>query len=207
MEKSEPKHSIITRISAFDRRWICKINLKTYNPVVDIFFKVFSHVGSFIFWLGLAGVLYLFDEYTLSFWVYATCLNGGVIVLPIKYIFRRDRPFIDKEVKCTIIKRDRFVFDKRTSFPSGHCAYYCSCSIVLLFTLGYWWLYLVLIPFAILVGYTRINLGAHFPSDVIFGFIIGVIIAITTILLFHVYLPFFSALSEILTYIWHIFFP
>jgi undecaprenyl-diphosphatase len=204
---SDMQISIINKIDEFDKIWACKINSKRYNSIIEVFFKVFSHVGSFVTWLSVAGVLYLFDLYLLSFWLYAACINGGIITVPLKYIIRRRRPFISKTIGCHIVLRDRFVISKRTSFPSGHSVYYCTCSLVLLSVLGYWWLYIIFIPFGILVGYTRVNLGAHYPSDVIFGFIIGIIVMIMTLLVFSLYLPFFWRVSDYLKYVWHLFFP
>ena len=199
--------SIINRIDNFDKKWTCIINDQKFHTVIMVSFKIFSHVGSFVFWLGLAGLLYILDIYELSFWIYASCLNGGLITLPIKLLIKRDRPFISKNIGCKIIKKDIFILNKHTSFPSGHSVYYCSCSLILLMTLGYWWIYVLIIPFAFLVGYTRINLGAHFPFDVIIGFILGILIAILTWFLFPIYLPHFWHISDIIKYYWHIFFP
>lgn len=199
--------SIIKKIDDFDKVWSCKINAKKFNSFIDLFFKVFSHVGSFVTWLSVAGVLYLFDLYELSFWLYAACINGGIITVPLKYIIRRKRPFISKTIGCNIVLRDRFIISKRTSFPSGHSVYYSACSLVLLSVLGYWWLYIILIPFAVLVAYTRVNLGAHYPFDVISGFIIGAVVMMLTLIVFPIYLPFFWRVSDYLKYVWHLFFP
>lgn len=38
----------------------------------------------------------------------------------------------------------------------------------------YWW---VMIPWAILIGYSRIYLGVHFPSQVLFGWVLGGILS------------------------------
>lgn len=199
--------SFIRKIDAFDKRWSCRINSRSFSSFIDIFFKVFSHIGSFVVWLGVAGVLYIIDFYELSFWLYATSINGGFLTVIIKYLVRRDRPFIAKGINCKINLKDRFVISRHTSFPSGHSVYYSSCSFILFVVVGEWWLYMILIPFAFLVAYTRIYLGAHYPSDVIFGFVLGVIICIFTCILFPYYLPFFWRASDFVQDFWHVFFP
>lgn len=198
---------LIKKINNFDIKWVCKINHQEFNPILDLLFKIFTHVGSFVAWISIAFILYVFDLFEPSFWLYATCINGGIIALPIKLIIRRDRPFIAKKIKCKINLKDKFIISKHTSFPSGHSVYYSSCTIILLVIFGYWWLYFILIPFAFIVAFTRVNLGAHYPSDVIFGYIIGFFISLITICIFPFYLPIFWEISDKLRYFWNLTFP
>ena len=58
------------------------------------------------------------------------------------------------------------------SFPSGHAANNMAVAVVLiLFFPRLGWLYL---PIALLIGYSRIYTGSHWPLDVIAGMILGV---------------------------------
>jgi len=199
---------MIKRINEFDKQWVCKINQRKFHLSIEYSFRILSHIGSFVFWLTIAFILYLLDIYDLSFWIYATCINGGIITLPIKLLIHRDRPFIANNVGCKIQLKDRFIISKHTSFPSGHSVYYSSCTIIVLLILESWWLIFLIIPLALIVGYSRINLGAHYPSDVIFGFIIGsTIVVLLTIILFPIYLPFFQYTSNLFKLFWHYFFP
>ena len=61
------------------------------------------------------------------------------------------------------------------SFPSGHTAGAFSffCFLALLLPAKYKWLGLVLFVLAMLVGYSRVYLGAHFVEDVYFGSFAG----------------------------------
>ncbi len=59
----------------------------------------------------------------------------------------------------------------KKSFPSNHASN--TMAFALAFTFIFSWAAWILIPFSLLVGYSRIYCGAHYPLDVIAGWIIG----------------------------------
>ena len=101
------------------------------------------------------------------FWL----ISGIVIELGIKRIFARLRPF----AKTNITKLWRLQVKKPTgySFPSGHgfhTGFMITLAIILHLPL---WPVVVLI--ALLVAISRVALGFHYFSDVITGFILGIL--------------------------------
>lgn len=62
--------------------------------------------------------------------------------------------------------------DSLYAFPSGHSVY-TAAVVVCLWPLGPWRFRLLLLGLAAAVGWSRVALGAHFPADVLAGFLLG----------------------------------
>lgn len=137
-----------------------------HGPVLDSFFRGITSLGSaityvlvlpFFFWcvdtsLGAhAGILFLSTSYV---------ANG------LKDVFRQPRPFqIDPSVK--LANADGY------GLPSFHAM---EATIMWgMFALWYKkkWFWAVAIFAIVLIGFSRIYLGVHFPTDVLAGYVIG----------------------------------
>jgi undecaprenyl-diphosphatase len=59
------------------------------------------------------------------------------------------------------------------SFPSGHAANNMAVATVLILFFG--WRGALYLPFALLIGYARLYTGAHWPIDVLGGFLLGLL--------------------------------
>lgn len=100
----------------------------------------------------------------------------------LKLIFRRDRPDTDYAKKILFSKH---------SFPSGHSAvglvtWYSlplvlsSINVPMIFVLGL----TILAPFVIfMIGISRVYLGAHYLTDVLAGWLLGIVCMISFILI------------------------
>ena len=69
----------------------------------------------------------------------------------------------------------------KKSFPSNHASN--TMSFALAFSFIFLWTTWILIPLSLLVGYSRIYCGAHFPLDVVAGWMHG---AVWTLILFNI---------------------
>lgn len=136
---------------------------------------IFGHSGDSWFWL--AGLLLL------------TCLGGetwrplavamiigilltAVLVLIIKFTVRRQRP--EGEWGQIYRRTDPH------SFPSGHAARALMLALVAL-GIGPAWLGWVLLIWAPLVGLARVATGLHYVSDVLAGWMLGIVMGMTTL--------------------------
>ena len=96
---------------------------------------------------------------------------------PMKQFFARRRPFHDV--------RDHVVVGRRTldtSFPSGHTASSFAAATSLAFAFPVYTP--LLLAAASGVGFSRVYLGHHYPSDVASGVLVGVTVGIAASLLY-----------------------
>lgn len=93
----------------------------------------------------------------------------------LKNLVARIRPYeLVSKVQCLIEKQNDY------SFPSGHTGSAFAAAMVMFFKLpkkySIW-----CVIFAFIIGFSRLYLGVHYPSDVIMGAVIGTIIAIIVV--------------------------
>jgi undecaprenyl-diphosphatase len=86
----------------------------------------------------------------------------------LKVAVRRDRPFVTYP---DITKRTNV---GSLSFPSGHTTVAFACATALTLSTKQWQVAVPAYAYAGLVGYSRMRLGVHYPSDVLGGMIIGI---------------------------------
>ena len=130
-------------------------------------------------WLILGVVLFCFKKTRAAgaMLVVAVVITFFFNELAVKNAVNRERP-------CTIDTTIPLAVEKPTSFsfPSGHTASCFAAAGVLMFThkkIG-----IPLILFAVIMGLSRMYLFVHFPTDVIAGAVMGLLMAWVTVLIF-----------------------
>lgn len=91
-------------------------------------------------------------------------LSHGIVQL-IKRTVVRHRPALLCNRAALVPEPDRF------SFPSGHAT--ASMAVALAYSWVFPWWAPLLLSVALLVGFSRVRLGVHYPSDVLMGQIIA----------------------------------
>ena len=85
----------------------------------------------------------------------------------LKYTFNRPRPYV------TYTDIEKISVGGSPSFPSGHTSDAFSNATSLSLAFPKWYIIAPSYAYATAVGYSRMHLGVHYPSDVIVGAVIG----------------------------------
>jgi membrane-associated phospholipid phosphatase len=93
-------------------------------------------------------------------------ISGGIAVL-LKYAFQRDRPFI------TYPYIQNVTSGGSPSFPSGHATNAFALATSVSMAYPKWYVVAPAYLWAGAVGYSRMDLGVHYPSDILAAAIIG----------------------------------
>ncbi|MFX1312366.1 MAG: phosphatase PAP2 family protein [Promethearchaeota archaeon] len=161
------------KIDKWDKRIILRYNGKGGKPILYIL-KFVSFFGRETLWFFLI-FFYIFiwyDPFLFSY-ISSTFLIGLLFILVIKQIVNRARPFEKfNQIELKVFERK----PTSKSFPSWHSYNIVSQGLLFgLFFLRSPLITILIIVFSIIVSFSRIQLGVHYPSDVIAGFCIGII--------------------------------
>lgn len=164
----------------------CAINQYRY-PALDIFMNVGTMLGNFfnMFWvLPLILVTGLFfpvkkisipgvRKIQISEIVFLLALGyiiAGILVTALKFGLHMPRPSV---VFGSYVVHSWEIPDSPYSFPSGHSAFAMLIAATFWMRTNRIFLKAILLIYIVWVGLSRINLGMHFPFDVMSGFAIG----------------------------------
>jgi undecaprenyl-diphosphatase len=156
-------------ILQFDARLSDKLRVAEKPGPLRSMAVFFAHSGDSWFWGAGLVILWWFGD---SFWKqWAIVELAGisilaVLVMSLKFIIKRRRP----EGEWGGIYRNT----DPHSFPSGHAAR-AFLIAVLATGLGPAWLALILWVWAPLVSLARVAMGVHYLSDVVAGFLVGIV--------------------------------
>jgi undecaprenyl-diphosphatase len=146
------------------------------HPVLAKISKYISKTGDGHFYLCLLVWAYWQESDTSPF--FQAILLGFAIERPIYFVskngFKRNRPESALNDFQGVIKpSDQF------SFPSGHTS--AAFMVAVLCGVFYPSIFLLLLCWASLVGFSRVALGVHFPADTVVGMSLGVSTALISL--------------------------
>ena len=142
------------------------------NPVFDVMMPIISHIGNGVLAIVLSIVLMVCKKtrkigIALTLALILEFTVGGLILKP---LIARQRPFtVNTAIQLIIAKPTDL------SFPSGHTSAAFSMVFTLLFLKNKWW-----IPMCVLatcIAFSRMYLYVHYPTDILGGFIVGLVAA------------------------------
>lgn len=165
------------------------------NPFFDYLFGFLSHNLSFVIAILLAVIFLSIKKFNKHFWILLVLvalsflLADRISVLCFKDVFQRLRPSHALEgVNLVKLSSWNLIYDYKGGlygFVSSHAANAFSLATIFA-VLGkkYKLLPVLIYSWAILVGYSRIYCGVHYPLDVIVGGILGIGIGLLIVMLY-----------------------
>lgn len=161
----------------FDRTWSQRLAIEETAGIKRLLAILLAHSGDSWFWLLGLLIIWLTGDGYWKLWalqVGAMIILLAVSVLALKFRFRRARP--EGTWGNVYRKSDPH------SFPSGHAAR-TALLAVLAVGLGPPWLAVILVPWAPLVSLARVAMGLHYPTDVLAGGALGLVVGLIALLL------------------------
>lgn len=172
------------RLIEYDLLVCFLFNNSLHKRWIQPFFRLVSRLGDGVIWYGfmLAFPLAMGAEgLVIAVHMILVGLISTLVYKALKSFFARERPYLSYSIiELGAAPLDRF------SFPSGHTLHAVGFSYVMMsyFPVLGWFL----IPFTLLIIISRMVLGLHYPSDIVAGIVIGLLIAV----------PGFQQVSELL---------
>lgn len=166
-------------VSDLDDKLFLKIFKDNRTRVVKRFMLIVSRLGDGYIWIALWAGLTFFKIPYAPLYFARTITSVFFCVITFLYI----KNFVSRQRPCS--KHDKVPYMRppdRHSFPSGHTM----AAFAISFTVGTYSLRTALIfyPTALLVAYSRVFVGLHYPFDVIFGMAMGTIVGVLVNILF-----------------------
>ncbi|MBS7626071.1 phosphatase PAP2 family protein [Candidatus Bathyarchaeota archaeon] len=170
-------------ITYWDAVLLLHINPILLTPALNFFFSSVTHLGSTLSLVIFCVLLYLFGYRKEAFLIFVTIILGTLAVSPLKATVTRLRPYST----LPVVPLD---YEAGSSFPSGHSERIFAMATVL----GRWGRTksLLLYSLAVTVAFSRVYIGVHYPTDVLVGSLMGLIVGRITLRLERIVVGFAS---------------
>ena len=141
------------------------------GPWVNAFFLAFSGIGSTAGYVILFCILWWGVSWKLGAKLFVVLVLSVYLNAVIKDWIAQPRPFVYADIE-SVTRPGEF------GFPSGHAQHAALVWSLLAFHFRERWFTAVAAAMVLLIGFSRVHLGVHFPTDVLGGWLLGGILAL-----------------------------
>ncbi|MBO7079021.1 MAG: phosphatase PAP2 family protein [Bacilli bacterium] len=146
------------------------------NPFLDSLFRIISFLGEQYFVIAVIFVIFFLIDKKMGYRICYAILTGLCFNNTIKCFVMRPRPWVvDSEYTPA---PNALKTATGYSFPSGHTQNISTLSTSVAINFKKKIITIIAIVLVVLVGFSRLFLGVHYPTDVLGGLIVGVSISI-----------------------------
>ncbi len=177
---------MLKRIQAWDNK-ILKLLAAKHTPALNRILVIVTKSGNNGYiWFGLCILLLIINKYRLTGFtvILAMIISALAGEVTIKHIVGRVRPCNRDFGQELLIKHPAHY-----SFPSGHTSSSFAVAMVMLLMMPI--LYIPVLLYAMLMGFSRMYLLVHYPTDVMAGVVLGTLCGWVAVSV-SPYIPFFS---------------
>ena len=156
-----------------------------HNDIADQFFKYFTHYGDGVMWVPLGLFCFFFKrKYFIA--VLAGAIISTLLAQFLKRVVYPDelRPISYLSESFPVHQIAGVEMRRLHSFPSGHTTTAFTMALIMSHMINKkaWSIALPLL--ALIAAYSRVYLAQHFPTDLLGGMCIGIISAISALLIY-----------------------
>ena len=158
------------------------IQINMRSSIMDKVMPLITNLGNGAMIWMLIGIIFLINN---KYRRYGLMIIGSLILcfivgnLSLKPLVARVRPFNAMPILDGLLIKPPTDF----SFPSGHAMCSFASGVVIFYMNKRIGIFALILSF--LIGFSRLYLYVHYPSDVFFGMLIGILIGIVTIIIFN----------------------
>jgi len=167
-----PTDPFPAHIYAWDAKIFLLINNGLANPHLGWLFSILTRLGSTLSILTISVMLYLCKRRREGILILSSLVIGTFVALPMKLAIARPRPYV------TIPSAILFDREAGSSFPSGHAMRAFAFAFIESKLRPR--LTVPLYLFAVLIAFSRVYVGQHYPLDVLTGTLTGVLVGYLT---------------------------